>query len=102
MTLIGYISEDDFVKDWPVDLSKGIRGSYVQHRNKTAGILICHRLENGSGCAASAFWRKIDDRPVWKLVEEQPLTLEESIRCDCGLHGWIRKGVWEHAHNSIL
>lgn len=102
MTLIGYMSEEEFTADFPLDFTRGIRGSYVKHRNKTAGIVVCHRLSNGSGCACSAFWVKIEERPIWTLTNENPLTIEESIRCDCGLHGWIKEGVWNHAHDSIL
>jgi len=28
------------------------------------------------------------------VVVRAPLTVEPSIACDCGLHGYIRKGVW--------
>lgn len=29
-----------------------------------------------------------------RVVEREPLTVEPSIACDCGLHGFISKGVW--------
>jgi hypothetical protein len=38
------------------------------------------------------------DFQAWKVVTEEPLTLEPSILCRaCGDHGHIRNGKWERA-----
>jgi len=34
-------------------------------------------------------------RPMWDVVQEEPLTLHPSIECTvCGSHGFIREGRW--------
>ena len=102
MTIIGYVSDDEFKADFRLDFGKGIRGEYVAHRKKVAGVVVCHRLAGDVGCACSVFWVKVNDQKVFTKSQDDPLTIEESIRCDCGMHGWIRNGEWQHAHDSLL
>ena len=102
MTLVGLYTDEEFEADYPVDFGKGIRGEWLGHRKKTAGVVICHRHTGDIGCATSVFWMKVNSQKLYTLVKEEPLTIEEDIRCSCGLHGWIREGKWEHAHDSIL
>ena len=33
----------------------------------------------------------------WRLVTLEPLTIEPSILCGCGDHGFVRQGKWEPA-----
>lgn len=101
MTDIGVRSEQEFEADFPINFGKGVRGDFVRHRNKIAGIIHAHRKKDGEICAGTVYWVDIPNRPKWKLINSEPLTLEQSIRCVCGLHGWIREGQWEHASDSI-
>lgn len=102
MKIQSHTTDADFVADFPLDFGKGIRGSFVSYRNKTAGIVVAHRISDGSVCGGSVFWAKVNDRHIFTKSSDDPLTVEESIRCSCGLHGWIREGSWSHAHDSIL
>lgn len=101
MSDIGTRTQREFEADFPINFGKGVRGNFVLHRNKIAGVMLAHQLKDNVICATTAFWVKIEDRPVWQMTSETPLNLEESIRCSCGLHGWIREGQWEHASDSI-
>lgn len=105
MTLIGFISDEDFEADFPIDFGKGVRGYIMEHRNKPAGVILCHRFAGDIGCAVSVYWTKVNEHQ--KLYTRttpvsEPLTIEEDVRCSCSLHGWIREGRWEHAHDSLL
>lgn len=33
-------------------------------------------------------------RATWKVESWEPLTLSPSILCECGVHGYIRNGLW--------
>ena len=101
MSNIGVRSEKEFESDFPINFGKGVRGDFVRYKNEIAGIIHAHRKKDGTICAGTVYWMQIEDRPVWTKVQDEPLTLEPSIRCDCGLHGWIRDGQWEHASDSI-
>lgn len=102
MTLIGIMSDEEFLTDWPIDFGKGVRGEIMGHRNKPAGVVICHRFTGDVACATSVFWVKVNSQKVYTREEIDPLTIAEDIRCSCGLHGWIKDGKWEHAHDSLL
>ncbi len=97
MSDIGHRSEKEFVADFPLNFGNGIRGDFVRYRNKVAGIVLVHRKNDGLVCANAVYWVKVENRPLWKLVKEEPLTLDPSIKCSCGLYGWIREGKWENA-----
>jgi hypothetical protein len=102
MTLIGVYSDIDFEADFTVDFGKGVRGEVLGYRNKPAGIVVCHRMAGDLACATSVFWVKVNAQQIYTKIKDDPLTIEESIRCSCGLHGWIKEGRWEHAHDSLL
>lgn len=102
MTLIGEVSKEEFIANFPLDFGRGIRGEHVAHRRKIAGIVICHILPENLGCACSIFWVKIDGQKIYTKATDDPLNIEEDIYCSCGMHGWIRNGRWEHAHDSLL
>jgi hypothetical protein len=36
-------------------------------------------------------------RVTWQVLSWEPLTLDPSIRCHCGDHGWVREGRWVQA-----
>lgn len=101
MSNVGMRTEREFESDFPINFGKGVRGDFVRYRNKVAGIFFAHRKKDGVVCGGTVYWVKIEGKTVWKLLNAEPLTLDESIRCDCGLHGWIREGQWEHASDSI-
>jgi hypothetical protein len=94
-------TDKEFEQDFPINFGKGVRGDFIRHRNKVVGVTTAHMKKDGSVCAGAVFWGKVENRPIWKLIQIEPLTLQESIRCSCGLHGWIRNGQWEHAPDSI-
>lgn len=56
----------------------------------------------GYVCGSSVFWSAPEDRdttrPLWALKEgpapAEVLTIEPSVKCSCGLHGYITNGVW--------
>lgn len=52
-------------------------------------------------CAGSIRWSTWDwegldpSRPIWELVQEEPLSLQPSIQCKCqGQHGYITDGKY--------
>lgn len=101
MSDIGHRSEREFQQDFPINFGKGVRGDFIRYRNKVVGIMQAHLKKDGVVCAGAVYWSRVENRPIWDLVTPEPLTLEPSIRCSCGLHGWIRNGQWEHAPDSI-
>src|SRR3954468_6044804 len=102
MSEIGRRTDREFEQDFPINFGKEVRGDFVRSRNKVAGVMVAHKKKNGQICATSAFWTKVEKQAVWTKIQDEPLTLEESIRCSCGLHGWIKEGQWVHAPDSIL
>lgn len=38
-----------------------------------------------------------DKGPFWRVISFEPLTVEPSIQCKCGDHGFIREGRWVSA-----
>ncbi len=67
---------------------------------RPAGLMLEHPAATPSGrCHGAVFWwRPPQDlaagRALWRIVQREPLTLEPSLRCQCGYHGWIRDGRW--------
>lgn len=67
------------------------------------GIIFWHRAADGRACGGYVnFDAKRDDRPVWTVESEYPLTISPSVLCNgahgCGgYHGFIRGGHWEPA-----
>lgn len=66
------------------------------------GYIEYHPTADGGVCRGSVAL-DIPDQPMagkarWKVVQQDPLTLEPSIHCRlCGNHGWIREGRWVKA-----
>ncbi|HJS83712.1 MAG TPA: hypothetical protein VJ742_12840 [Nitrososphaera sp.] len=68
------------------------------------GLLAWHYHTEGEHqvlvCLQADFWLpKGTKGDRWKLISEDPLTIEGSFHCSkrlggCGLHGWIVKGGW--------
>lgn len=101
MSDIGHRTDREFEQDFIINFGKGIRGSFIRYRNKISGVMLAHQKKDDEICAIAIFWTEVGDRPIWTKTSDEPLTLEESIRCSCGLHGWIKEGQWEHAPDSI-
>jgi hypothetical protein len=64
-------------------------------------ILTCPHGETGVVTLDGPVQRKLygtdnENRPLWKVVSEDPLTLEPSIQTPC-CHGYIRDGEWVSA-----
>lgn len=95
-----------------IDLGDGCSYEFTHHDRSyhpsapdNSGIIFWHPVLPGKPgiggesdlCGGSVFWwRPIEDTgPMWRVIMEAPmLTLEPSIRCHCGFHGWIRDGRW--------
>lgn len=64
------------------------------------GAVVAHTRPGGEPCEGFVTFdgpvaRQI--RPahaLWAVESWEPLTLSPSIRCHCGLHGYIREGQW--------
>lgn len=73
-----------------------------------AGATIYHKKPDGSDCAGAVNFdtpnmQKLSAvgvaaghpaRVMWKVLSWDPLTLDPSIACSCGDHGYIREGKW--------
>lgn len=96
MTDIGVYSDKEFISGYPIDLGQGIRGHMLHNKHdEPVGILFGHKVDDHI-CAGSVIWKPghaPNDR-LWKLIELEPLHVEPSVLCSCGLHGYIRNGKW--------
>lgn len=101
MSDIGVRTKEEFESDFPINFGKGVRGDFVRYRNKVSGIIHAHMKSDGQICVGTIYWEDVPNKPRRSIDKMEPLTLREDIRCDCGLHGWIREGQWEHASDSI-
>lgn len=58
----------------------------------------CNGLKQGEPCFGSVFFDIPEtpvNRPRWKVISLEPLTIEPSILCTfCGNHGYIRESKW--------
>ncbi len=62
------------------------------------GFIVSHPEPSGGGrCGGSVFIEPFDQHPTWRVVSEEPITLEPSLLCHCGFHGWVREGKWQPA-----
>jgi hypothetical protein len=67
------------------------------------GAIIDHpHAQTGENCSGAITFEtetsiKLDINPRWKVISWEPLTLDPSIACDCGDHGYIRNDKWESA-----
>lgn len=72
------------------------------HVDRFTGLVIEHE-----GCEAQRIkfalpWvERESEQDVWHVHQWEPLTLHPSLLCDtCGLHGYIRDGVWVPANEA--
>lgn len=82
------------------DLSQLIRP--VTHEGAPYGWIEAHLDKRGKWCTGVIQRRGTEapgsNRPTWRVLSEDPLTLDPSVKCaDCGNHGWIRDGRWQAA-----
>lgn len=88
--------------DEELDLGDGHKMVFQYFEGERSGIRLTH-----PGCVTQS-WIPFEDRAwsrvfdgrleAWKVVSDDPLTLEPSIQCRaCGDHGHIRNGRWERA-----
>ncbi len=67
------------------------------------GAIVAHHKPDGSSCEGAIFFdsetarRVLPDRPRWTVQSWEPLTLNPSLLCHCGDHGFIRDGRWVQA-----
>ena len=54
-----------------------------------------HQDADGDWCVGSLYFQETNGQPRFRVVLEDPLTIEPSIVCSrCDIHGWIRGGQW--------
>lgn len=91
------------MRERDVDLGHGFSYSYFSERGADghAGLLIVgpaapeclYKDESGLCGGAVHFEASSAEGPKWKVVRDDPLTLDPSIRCGCaGQHGHIVEG----------
>lgn len=71
-------------------------GAIIRHPRKDTPSVPPPTSEPGM-CEGSIWfveWDPSRPRPLWQVVQEQPLTLTPSILCHCGLHGFVTNGSW--------
>lgn len=111
MAFLWEYTEEEFQRNYEIDLGEGVRASFVHSDNDTSfpvGILFAHHRQDSNShttpvegfCAGTIFWTKPFDEyegSLWELNNLEPLDLSPSIQCDCGLHGFIKDGRWLNA-----
>lgn len=69
-----------------------------RHREKISGIIISFHDTEPTCDGSVSFCNECRPQgPVWTVVQEEPLTLDPSIRCKTHgeqHHGYIRNGEW--------
>lgn len=104
MAPIGTYTPDELIADYPLDFGNGVRGDYITVDGAPVGILMVHELVNGTVCGGSIYWSRPQEEvvvPLWALGSFDPLTLNNSVRCSCGLHGHIREGKYTDETDSV-
>jgi len=104
------INLDDLDPTKEYDLGQGwtfkpVLGSRLSFPEDTiVGASVNHLLPNGEMCAGIVRWIKSGDdekynRPIWDIIQRNPLTLDPSIQCPRHpeSHGYIREGKWVNA-----
>lgn len=56
------------------------------------GYLFMHETPEGLECSATI--RIAGEGPNWAVLQQDPLTLNPSVVCQCGVHGFIENGKW--------
>jgi hypothetical protein len=99
------------VTDTPLDLGNGYEATFYSwapdHElnpqyaafpdQEHAGIILRCGPHSADGSVLFAGRMPLDDRAVWTVEQEDPLTLSPSIAAPCGCHGFIREGKWVDA-----
>jgi hypothetical protein len=74
---------------------------FSYHMEDRAGIIIEHLTPKGRPHEVSLMFdlnQVREDHPgrnLWQVIQTDPLTLNPSIHCRCGDHGWIKEGKWQ-------
>lgn len=79
------------------DIGHGVKVELIRdHVDRFTGLTIEHE-----GCEPQTIkfalpWvERESENDVWHVHQWEPLTLHPSLLCDtCGLHGYIREGMW--------
>lgn len=84
---------------WKPD--RALNPQYAELPDETpCGGIIDHVRQDGTPCRGAVTFdtptmhQVFPDSHYWRLIMLEPLTLEPSILCHCGDHGFIRQGIW--------
>ncbi len=74
----------------------GVQVELLFQDGEPAALIERHQTPDGLDCDSVFRIRPTgEDREVWTVEQDSPLTLSPSIACTaCGHHGWIREGRW--------
>lgn len=80
---------------WAPDRKLNPQYSDLPDVEKIGAILTCRHGTEGSILFdhGDAYAKLFPNRPRWKVLSWEPLTLSPSIDCGC-CHGYIRDGKW--------
>lgn len=82
-----------------VDLGDGHSYEKVLSKGEWVAIIEFHSdAKTGDPCGGFVAFEGYDSREdKWRVLSWDPLTLNPSLQCPCGSHGFIRNGRWEPA-----
>ncbi len=90
--------------DGVIDLGDYVRLRFTQHTGAAdySGAILEHPVlpsivpVHSGGVCMGSIWFAGDGHghPEWTVRSESPLTLEPSLLCHCGFHGFVREGRW--------
>lgn len=87
--------------DW-INLGHDVSIVFTSWRSHAkAGLIHAHsQPDNNEPCSGGIMFdlpgvaEAFPGRPLWQLIQLEPLTVSPSLLCDCGHHGFIREGEW--------
>jgi hypothetical protein len=75
-----------------------------RENGEAGAICVMRNTEDGiaglsikcKGCGEESYL-PLDDPRHWKLIQENPLTIQPSVfhKTGCGWHGWLKNGEWK-------
>lgn len=93
-----------------IELGHGYTAEWFRSNDVRTGLIVTgpaapacpHREQGRCGGAVFIEGHEPEDRPGWKLVSENPLTLDPSVKCGCdGQHLFVRDGHAELCDDDV-